>query len=206
MIQAFPKPRREHWENADRRERLSRRKRVTLIAGFSCPDGLVIAADTAIEYGPINFQNSKIQRTFSDKYGYTLTIGGAGHVSYFTMASQKIRDEIAILTDPTLATIKDVIDKTISEVHEKYIFKHWDAAAEERPRFDLIIGINDGNGGSKVLRSDNVALMEVRSYDFIGSGSSVAHLVAERLITPGLSTAVTLHLGKLCTGLNEAAI
>ncbi len=167
---------------------------MTLIAGFNCFDGFVIAADTEIEHGPTNFQNSKLQNYFSDRYGYTLIVGGAGSVSYFTMASQKIRDAVAKLLSPTLATIRDAIDATISEVHDKYIFNNWKINADERPNFDLIIGVHDGDGGSVLLRSDDVALIEVQSCDFIGSGAYVAQLVAERLITPGLSAAVTFHL------------
>jgi hypothetical protein len=45
-----------------------------------------------------------------------------------------------------------------------------------------------------MLRTDDVAVIEIESCDFIGTGSTLAQHVAERLLGPGLPTAVTVHL------------
>ena len=62
---------------------------MTLVAGFMCKDGFVIAADTEMTVGSIIVQGSKIAHYSGEgSHFYSVVIGGAGDVNYIRMASQ----------------------------------------------------------------------------------------------------------------------
>src|SRR5439155_3337321 len=93
------------------------REAVTLVAGFSCKDGFVVAADTAITYGDIVFQGHKLANYYGKHTSYDIVIGGAGDGVYIDMASQKIRDAVAGLPQPTLASIKAEVERIVLDIH-----------------------------------------------------------------------------------------
>jgi len=177
---------------------------MSLIGGFRTLDGFVIAADTEIIHGSVNYQNSKLEKYFSEKFGYELVIGGAGSVTYFTMTAQHIRDAVAALpSSPTVTMIRAEIEKTVFDIHKRLISEFWPIDSDSRPSFDLIVGasVKRDSGGydSLLVRTEDVAVAEIRSHDFIGSGSMLAEHVAEKvLLSDGsfgaLTTARTMHL------------
>jgi len=178
-----------------RAKRLSR-KYVTLVAGFRCKDGFVVAADTAITYGDIVVQGHKLADHYGKHTSYDIVIGGAGDGVYTDMASQKIRDAVAGLPNPTLPAIKAEVEKIIFAIHSEHIFKFWEPEDPTRPSLALIIAIQDQQKEWALLHSDRNAVAEADEHGVVGSGSVLAEHLIEKIWIPGLSTAVTVHLAR----------
>jgi 20S proteasome alpha/beta subunit len=169
---------------------------MTLVAGFKCKDGFVLAADTAMTYGDIIFQGHKITNCFGSQTSYDIWIGGAGEGNYVDTASQAIRDSVRLLSNPTLTAIKTEVEKVISEIHENHIFKYWQPDDVNRPTVDLVIGVQDEQQIWGILRTSKSTVSEVEEHAVAGSGSILAEYLIERIWDRGQSTAVTVHLAQ----------
>jgi hypothetical protein len=98
---------------------------MTLVAGFKCRDGFVIAGDTEVDYGNVRFQDHKIVHYYGQGNASDILIGGAGDGIYIDATCQKIRDAAATISNPTVSAIKAEIEKTIYRMHTDSVFKHW---------------------------------------------------------------------------------
>jgi 20S proteasome alpha/beta subunit len=166
---------------------------MSLVAGCKCRDGFVLAADTEITYGTVVYQDHKLFKYFSEKCGYSLVIGGAGDASYLTMAAQKIRDAADAQSNPHCNAIRDTAERTILEIHDTAL-KYWNVDDQNRPSIELLVGVKDGAGKSQVFKIDRTAVLEIESWAFIGSGSTLAAHLAEKMYGAELSAAVTVNL------------
>jgi 20S proteasome alpha/beta subunit len=169
---------------------------VTLVAGFRCQDGFVVAADPAIRYGDIVAQGHKLANYYGQQSKYDIVIGGAGDGVYVDMASQKIRDAVAGLPSPVLPTIKAEVQKLVFTIHDEYIFKFWEPEDSNRPSLALIIAIQDQQREWTLLHSDRDAVAEADEHAVVGTGSLLAEHLIEKIWIPSLSTAVTAHLAQ----------
>jgi hypothetical protein len=79
---------------------------MTLVAGFKCGDGFVIAADTEITYGVVRFQSHKLANFYGQGKSYDIVTGGPEDGVYIDATWQKIRDPVARLTGPSFANIE----------------------------------------------------------------------------------------------------
>src|SRR6266478_7059263 len=99
---------------------------MTLVAGFKCRDGFVVGADTEVTHDAILFQGHKVWNYYPDHNPvYDLIVGCAGNTAYSTMTSQKIRDAVAALSEPTFENIKDEVQKVIISVYDEQIRNLW---------------------------------------------------------------------------------
>lgn len=169
---------------------------MTLVAGFKCKDGFVIAADTEITYGSVRFQSHKLANFYGQGKAYDIVIGGAGDGVYIDAVCQTIRDAVAALADTSFANIKAEVAKALSGMHEHSIFKHWEPNDQNRPAVKLICGIQDQRKEWGLLQTENDVVAETDSHAVAGSGAELAEYIIERLWMPGLSTAVTVHVGR----------
>jgi hypothetical protein len=170
---------------------------MTLIGGCRTSDGFVLSADTEIAYGSVNFQNTKPQKYFSERFGYTL---------YHRWGWKRVLFPHSRTAHPRCGGVTAIAHsqhdqggnrKDILDIHDRWIVKYWPIDSEERPSFDLIVGASVKNGSnvdSLLVRTDDVAVAEIGSFEFIGSGSPLAEHVAEKMLVTGLSTARTVHL------------
>ncbi len=186
MVRTLPKPH-------PKPER-PKAKNMTLVAGFKCRDGFVIAADTEITYGAVRFQGHKLASYYGQNKAYDIIIGGAGDGVYIDAVCQKIRDAAAALSQPTLANIKEAVEKVIAAVHSDSIFKYWKPDDPDRPFVQLVCGIQEGQKGWGLLQTDRDAVAEADEHAVAGSGSLLAEYLIEKMWVPGLSTAVAVHL------------
>jgi 20S proteasome alpha/beta subunit len=171
-------------------------KNMTLVAGFKCRDGFVVAADTEITYGAVRFQGHKLASYYGQTKSYDIIIGGAGDGVYIDAACQKIRDAVSALSLPTLANMKDAVEKAIATIHGDSIFKYWKPHDPDRPCVQLVCGIQDGQKDWGLLQTDRDAVAEADEHAVAGSGSTLAEYLIEKMWLPGLSTAVTVHLAR----------
>lgn len=74
-------------------QRLQKRKRVTLIAGFRYQYGWVLAADSQETAGDYRIEVDKVER--QDLGGYECVIAGSGDTPLVAYLSRKIREDIA---------------------------------------------------------------------------------------------------------------
>src|SRR5208337_1248451 len=171
-------------------------KNMTLVAGFKCRGGFVVAADTEITYGAVRFQGHKLAKYYGQSKSYDITIAGPGDGVYIHAVRQKIRDAVSALSQPTLVNIKDAVEKVIAAVHSDSIFKYWKPDDPDRPFVQLICGIQNGQKDWGLLQTDRDAVAEADEHAVAGSGSILAEYLIEKMWIPGLSTAVTVHLAR----------
>jgi 20S proteasome alpha/beta subunit len=169
---------------------------MTLVAGFKCRDGFVLAADTEIAYGVVRFQSHKLANFYGQGKSYDVVIGGAGDGVYIDATCQKIRDALANLASPSFANIKTEVETVISELHANSLFKYWEPDDPNRPGVQLICGVQDQQKEWGLLQTDKDAVAETDSHAVAGTGAELAQYMIERLWMPGLSAAVTVHIAR----------
>lgn len=169
---------------------------MTLIAGFLCPDGFVIAGDTEIELSNIRYQGTKLMGPAgpSTEMSYRLVIGGAGWTDYVDEVMQEIRAGVHALGAPLIASVDRVIREAIGRIHEENIFKHWAPSDPSRPNVSLIVGARDANDQRELWKTSDKTVSTISACAFIGSGSIVASILGEKLFDSGMPTAVVHHL------------
>jgi hypothetical protein len=139
------------------------------------------------------YQDHKLFKYFSEKDGYNLVIGGAGNAGYLTMAAQRIRDEVAGISNPSCGAAREAIERTILRIYDTAL-KYWDAESDRRPQIELLVGFKDLQQNSQLFKVEQTAVVEVDSWAFIGSGSLLAAHLAEKMYAAELSAAVTVNL------------
>jgi hypothetical protein len=171
-------------------------KYMTLIAGFHCTDGFVIAGDTQITIGNTAVQGHKLVSCDGYDPQYAIRIGIAGDESYALAACQDIRDAVAALPSATFPEIKQAVKLAIEAVYNDQIFPVWQATGQrDDPYVCLILGVKDVNGQFGVLKTDRNSVREVDHHVCAGAGNEVAEVLIERLLGDvSLSTAVTEQL------------
>jgi hypothetical protein len=172
------------------------RRNMTLVAGFKCRDGFVIAADTEISYGVVRFQSHKLANFYGQGKSYDIVIGGAGDGVYIDATCQKIRDALANLPSPSFANIKAKVETAIYDLHANSIFKYWEPDDPNRPGVQLICGIQDQQKDWGLLQTDRDVVAETDAHAVAGTGAELAQYIIERLWMPGLSAAVTVHIAR----------
>jgi ATP-dependent protease HslVU (ClpYQ) peptidase subunit len=172
-------------------------KCMTLIAGFRCADGFVIAGDTEITLGSTVVQGHKL-RSYNGGEGkpYFIRIGIAGGEDYALSACEDIRDAVAALPSATFSEIKLAVREVLEVIYHDRIFPLWAATGQQlEPEIYLILGVEDVNGHFGVLKTDRNNVREVDGYACAGSGSQVAEVFIERLFRGfQFATATTEHL------------
>jgi hypothetical protein len=168
---------------------------MTLVAGWKCRDGFVIAADTEITVSSIIVQGQKI----ADYSGegsefYSVIVGGAGDVNFVRMAAQHIRDAVASVPKPTLPAIRTEVEKEVHHIHDHNIYRFWEPSDPDCPACDLVLAIEDCNHEVGILLAQRGSVSEIDTCAMTGSGSELAAHLIEKVWVPGLSAAVTAHL------------
>jgi len=172
---------------------------MTLVAGWKCRDGLVMAADTEITSEYACFQGHKLAQFTGGRTldgGYSLIIGGAGDGSYVDMTTQNIRDVVDALPDPNMAEIIQAIKSAIYQVYTDHIYKFWNPNDEDSPDIALVIGVRDARSQLALFASSRTAVSEVGECVFRGLGSQVAQHLSERLYRSRLSVAAVSHIAQ----------
>lgn len=163
---------------------------MTIVAGFDFSGGVLVCADTEMTDQIQKFQSSKIMT-------YTFGGGSSGHlpdrvifalsgnVPYAKRAIALCADAVsdASLRTPTETTnqkIQELIEKTLLEFHDKFIYSHPLYRENGAPTVELIIGVfSHVTGRATLLSTNECAVNEVHGFDFVGMGSSFARYVAQ---------------------------
>jgi 20S proteasome alpha/beta subunit len=173
---------------------------MTLIVGIKCNDGCLVAADTAVTAGNSVYHGDKLHCYRNKDKKYTLIVACSGYLAYARMASQQIRDEVAVLDNPTVSSIKATIKEIIADIYSRLIYPYWQTMRPEAsPAFSLIVGIIVEDEFDVVV-SEDTAVEEVGTYAFQGSGSELAQYLGETFLRSrgnsvlSVQTAAAVHL------------
>lgn len=169
---------------------------------MKCSDGIIIAADTEHTDGVLRFQEHKLNvypssREMSchlsrlSESPYRVVIAGAGFSDYIKMTSDCIRDGIEN-SNHSITEMCDVVSLAVQRTHE-IIFKHWSAEDQNRPSVSLLVGLRTGEE-TIVLRTMDVAVSEVETMSFTGTGEPLARYLAGGLYRPRQSAPVVLNI------------
>jgi hypothetical protein len=134
MIPPFPKP---------HPPRLQRRKRVTIIAGFQCADGILLCADS--EQGTSQVTKSQTSKSRLFQLGRaTIAIGGAGDGALIDYAVQELIQHL--LTQPSLElnTLGDVLNRYASRLFRGHIRPYAGFSSEFIPEVAFLVAIEIG--------------------------------------------------------------
>jgi len=173
---------------------------MTIVAGFLCPDGFVISADTEITYPPVRYQLTKLSETHrkGSNPPYWMVIGGAGNGDYLDHLTQDIERRVERLSDPSVGAVDQEIKSAVSELHDQTLMPFWATCPDERDnyRVGLLIGLRDSTHQIALWRTLDKAVSVTKHNGslFLGTGDQVAHYVGETLFQPGMPVAVTHHI------------
>jgi hypothetical protein len=151
---------------------------MTIAAGFLCEDGIVICADREVSTGSDKWEESKIFTLHTDaSRPHTNAIfAGSGWLDYVKMTVDKIRKRGMFVA--TALEIEEVVEETVLEVHRKHIRFY---PADEKPNFDLVVGIRD-ESGLVLLQSIGTSVRRVpNSFSCIGVGQTLANYLSRKL-------------------------
>jgi 20S proteasome alpha/beta subunit len=162
-----------------------RRWPMTIAAGFSFKDGILLCADTERTFGEFKFTGSKI---LSHKFptGYT-AFAIAGGVDYATMAIQEIVRDLKSQPELSNAIIEEKVKARIGYIYERLLNPHPRATFEGSPFFDLIGAVWTKADGLGLLASSESAVVWETEYTCRGIGLTLA----EYLIKPMYSVGMT---------------
>lgn len=167
---------------------------MTLIAGFVCPDGFVVAGDTEVQLGDLRFQTTKLIDSPATNASYRLVIGGAGWSDYLDEVMQEIVDDVSRFDAPVIVEVDQAIRDAIGRIHDQNIFQHWEPGDPARPAVGLIVGLRDATGHRCVWKTADKTVSRVSGCSFVGTGTMIAVHVSEKLFRDGLPTAMVHHL------------
>ncbi|MEO8500478.1 MAG: hypothetical protein ABI565_06150 [Vicinamibacteria bacterium] len=169
------------------------RKYMTLIAGVLCPDGIVLAADSEVTYGDtLKVQAGKL--FCSDGKPYDLLIGGSGHGDYIDQFRGDFMRAVGELANPSIDSVRGVLKSELRSMYEDTIFSMYSTNDPDRPRIQLIVGFIAPNKERCIWKTQELAVSEVQDFAFIGSGWTVAHHIAKKLLSDGQPVAIVHHM------------
>ncbi len=160
-------------------ERLERKKPpMTIAAGFLCPDGIVICADSEVTTDFEKFEESKIFTLHHeiDTPNHTAVFAGSGWLDFVKMTVDKIMRRALFVSDAH--EIEEIVEQTILEVHRKHIRYY---PAEPKPYFSLLVGIRDDNG-VRLLLTAGTSVRRITQYACIGIGDTLANYLCRGLM------------------------
>jgi 20S proteasome alpha/beta subunit len=181
---------------------------MTLVAGFTCRDGLLICAD--MEEVGVGASKRKINKLFyRDIGGVQVVFTGAGSSAVIDNAIQRMDDALrgrgaAVSYDAK--GIQDLIDSTLLTVYEKYVWPN----RQNDHSINMLVAYSHGLEQKLWITHDTVTTPEVR-YACAGIGQDLANYFADRLYHPQysesqmvlLATAIFREVKRNVTGVGQ---
>jgi 20S proteasome alpha/beta subunit len=165
--------------------RLPRRKPVmTIAAGYVCPDGLVLCADTEMT---ANVRHSGKKAWLMDSGGAAIAIVGAGDAVLIRLIRNRLFERIRAST--TLRKAETIIEQTLKSIFEDHI----DRDPSNELDVSVIVGVRRGTT-CKLFEHSRTAVADVERFTATGSGAPVADYLSEVLLAPDVKVASAVTL------------
>jgi hypothetical protein len=184
MIRPFPKPR--PFSN-----RLPRRKRVTIAAGFCCTDGIVLCADsqeTIDDYLKVSAPKIEIRPEGTGKRREVFAVFvGAGHGPLV----DRLVDEMWYAAENSKGNLNEAANAMAAANRDYYkelktVFRDKDP---DYPRAQIIYGVNVKNELA-LFKATGPIVNRIRNYEFAGVGVILAkYITGDRIGRIGRMTA-----------------
>ncbi len=173
---------------------------MTLIAGFKCSDGIVLAADTEES---TNYTRGRVRKILEHHAptGAVIAIAGAGHAPLIDTATEQIFEAIDTVAASTLTELRALIRKRLLRLHRLEIARYPTSDPQETV-IDLLYGVRAADGELALFKSSATALSSVDRYALFGIGAILSHVVEELYkqtidVSRGIALAIhLLNLGK----------
>lgn len=170
---------------------LQRRKRVTIVAGFKCPSGVVMCADTEESAG-VDLKWSTTKLFAYDREWCQAGFGGSVFGPIGEMLIERLKEELDKGYD-SLPRIRSAIRSILRDAYENEIKL---LPYDDRDKIvDLLIALRPrGQQDITLLKTHGTIDNEVHSYEVIGTGEAVRY-VAENLYRNDLPIGQAVLLG-----------
>lgn len=160
-------------------------KSMTIVTGFRCSDGLIIAADQQISaMGAFKYNERKIFE--ETQQWWSMTLAYSGLPSLAKEAWEKIT-KIARQLDSSVDNekLQDVLDDVLTGMGRQYT----------EMELQLLIALTAGFEDSELLKFDGKGLHRADNFNFLGVGdSSLIRFLCHTLYSPAMDTQIGANL------------
>lgn len=166
--------------------RPQRTKRMSLVMGIFCSDGLLLTADRE-ESGGV--AKRSVQKLFEVRPNgdWVMVIGTAGHSAFSDFTTRAIARAALQKHDTFIADREQIMSDTLRDVYRDYMYCVPKEVREDRT-IELLIGIKSGTGDAIFLyKTADEILNPASEYACCGIGEDVANYFLDRLYDPMLT-------------------
>lgn len=148
---------------------------MTIAAGFTCTDGLLVCSDSEMTYSSHKAQDPKVE--FVKRDDIRIISAGSGDAHLMRHVWQECQKRIS--HQMSFADAEAEIQAILEEVHNRFIYpvSH---EVDKRPNIDMVFGVWTPQTRS-LLQSYGASLVRVTSEAIIGFGSEFGRSVFHRL-------------------------
>ena len=149
--------------------RLERRRRVTIVAAFSCIDGIMICADTEETTSSESKSESDKLEVFQSANGYVLC-GGSGDSSLFELAVHRLQQDMSVHAYRS-NEIEAVLNRHASQIFDKHIKCYRGFPSEWIPELFILIAVQV-EGQARLYKWEKNFVLSITDghHDAIGTG------------------------------------
>ncbi len=149
---------------------------MTIVAGFLCSDGAVIAADSEHTGTSTKFNQNKIVAKGSPD-GSWIVMAGAGETDYVSMTIDLIEDGFEACKKD-FQSIRALVREAILDVYQNHIAPLWGMGNDLAPQVLLVVAVRLADGTLQVWKTQDVAIVKCRHTVFVGHGTEAANALA----------------------------
>jgi 20S proteasome alpha/beta subunit len=171
---------------------------MTIAAGYLASDGILICADTEHADDVAKYKKPKVF-----KFKKHLIVTGAGNSHLLKLATDRLFRALAqppADIDGALSIVGDVI----YELHERHIFKHYDATNHLRPTVSLIVAARCANGKLTIIKTQDDSAAFGGAYASVGCGSYLFEYWASHFFDRQLDIEAASYLLLFCTAVQDS--
>lgn len=156
---------------------------MTIVAGFCCLNGIIIASDSEETAGSVKVSKQKMQIRTNQPETVRVVFAGSGDAVFTDMVADELWDRIesAAATVPDiLAALKDQLIK----IHDKY-YKFSNTQVQYET--DILIGIwVKDQRQPRLFHAQGPAISEVVEYTCLGAGYELGNYICARMFPQNL--------------------
>jgi 20S proteasome alpha/beta subunit len=166
---------------------------MTIAVGFTCDDGLVLAADTEISSDSFRIDGDKawFLRVPPDAETPTLKVGvvGSGDLAFIRYAAELIRTGLD--KDMRKDDVQAVVQGVVNDIHHNHLYPY--GQPHERPVIELLVGVL-AQDGRRLISTNLTAVSKVWNYEAVGTGSWLANFLIKRFYSGRLPLTSAIFL------------
>lgn len=152
---------------------------MTIAAGFSCGEGVLLCADTEQTAWAMKLQGKKVD--YFDFPGGKLAYAYAGNTHFAFSAIQKLQKRLQSGLQQNMVEIEKLLDKE----YRRNVLRHPDHATDSSLDYRFLLALWSPTEGTKFFMTSQTALVAGGTYECIGVGDYLAHYLISRSFNGG---------------------